>query len=702
MSKWIGQELSKVEIQQRLGRGGMADVYLGRHTTLNRPVAVKILHAHLSEDDTLLTRFKDEAQAVAILRHPNIVQVFDFDVVDDSPYIVMELIEGITMSDYLQTLHGGGNTLPLPTIARFIEALAKALDYAHQQGIIHRDIKPSNVLLHSHSGPIDPGAPLPDDVDPVLADFGVARMANVGGSRTATGTIIGTPAYMSPEQVRGESVDARSDIYSLGIMLYEMIAGRTPFESETASTASLLVKQMSATPPPLEIASHELQAVVDMALAKDREQRYQTAGELAAGLNVALDSAPSGAAGATQHSAPVTPEVTTPPTQHSAPVTPEVTTLATQHSAPVTPEVTPLPTHMEAPPATTRSSMLPLIIGGVVALVMIAGALAITGIFSPDEETVAPAQPADEQAVEPAVESLGEAESIDNSPTAQGTVLFSDATVTLQLTGLDAPPVGFIYEAWLTELETEPLSIGTGEATDGGLQLIFTDESGANLTSLYSGITLSLQPVGTAGSAISDDVVLQIELDPAALQRLRLLEDVSSQDSIKQALIIGLPAQAAQYQNHTTLAVDALNSGSLPGGKLHAEHTINIIEGRESENYADWNGDGRTENPGDDVGLAPYLLILADAAHATAVAPDTPDDLRQTAQDVATRATALSEMAFDASTLSRRLTAADTVEEAQALIIEITGLRDTIVVEAEALTEQAAALDFAIIIEFGG
>jgi serine/threonine protein kinase len=207
----------------------MAEVYLGQHLTLNRPVAVKLLHAYLADDEFSLNRFRSEAQAIAALRHPHIVQVFDFDVIENRPYIVMEWVAGVSLADSLAARPQADRTVPPETSARLVVALAAALDYAHGRGIIHRDIKPSNVMLRRDSGPIDPAESLAFEVEPVLADFGVARIVNAAG-QTQSGAIFGTPAYMSPEQARGETVDPRSDVYSLGVMLYEMLAGRALFE----------------------------------------------------------------------------------------------------------------------------------------------------------------------------------------------------------------------------------------------------------------------------------------------------------------------------------------------------------------------------------------------------------------------------------------------------------------------------------------
>jgi len=288
MSDWIGRTLSKVEIRQRLGRGGMAEVYLGQHTTLNRPVAVKVLHSFLAGDETTRRRFRAEAQAVAALRHPNIVQVFDFDLVDDQPYLVMELLEGLSLDDYLTALHAAGRRLPPETTARLIASLAAALEYAHARHIVHRDIKPANVMLRRDgAGPLALDAPLPLDADAVLTDFGVARLAQTA-SLSVSGNISGTPAYLSPEQAQGKPVDARSDLYSLGVVLYEMLAGQLPFDAPDETIFSLLLKHIHEPPPPIPALTPAVQAVVDRALAKRPEDRYQRAGDLATELMVSI------------------------------------------------------------------------------------------------------------------------------------------------------------------------------------------------------------------------------------------------------------------------------------------------------------------------------------------------------------------------------------------------------------------------------
>lgn len=276
MNGLIGQSLGGYRITAQIGRGGMATVYKAYQPSLDRYVAVKVLPPYYAEQDpSFLKRFEREAKAIASLRHPNILIVMDHGEQDGTTYIVMEYVESGTLSDLM------GKPLPPAQMARLVEQVAGALDYAHQAGVVHRDIKPSNILL-----------PKPDW--PLLTDFGLAKI--VGGDKlTQSGTIAGTPAYMSPEQGRGEPVDARSDIYSLGIVLYEMATGVVPFEAETPM--AVVVKHI-IDPLPLPSSKNpklpeSIERVILKALAKERGDRFQKAGELASALNEAVAGLPS-------------------------------------------------------------------------------------------------------------------------------------------------------------------------------------------------------------------------------------------------------------------------------------------------------------------------------------------------------------------------------------------------------------------------
>ncbi len=285
MPDWLGKTISKVRIDKYLAHGGMAEVYLGTHLTLDRQVAVKVLHSHIEENPDLLARFHREARVVAGLRHPNIVQIYDFDAVDGHPYIVMEYLKGPTLASYLRELHGRNERIQPHQVARLLKALTASLDYAHEQGVIHRDIKPGNILLHKKMGDIPLDQPLTNDVEAIITDFGLVRIANTA-SQTASGMVSGTPAYMSPEQARGDPIDHRTDIYSLGIVLYEMLAGRVPFEADSSLT--VIYKQIHDPPPPIPGISPAVQKVIDQTLTKRPEDRYPAARNLAADFYLAI------------------------------------------------------------------------------------------------------------------------------------------------------------------------------------------------------------------------------------------------------------------------------------------------------------------------------------------------------------------------------------------------------------------------------
>lgn len=272
-SDWIGKKLGgRYEIEELLGQGGMSAVYKAMDPNLKRVVAVKMIHAHLSGDPGFVMRFEEEATAVAKLRHPNIIQVFDFNHDDDVYYMVLEFVPGETLQDYLKRLNQAERYLPTTQAIEFTTNLCDAIDYAHQRGLIHRDIKPANVMINVQG-------------EAILMDFGIAKI--IGGQQhTATGAVVGTAMYMSPEQIKGEQPDRRTDIYSLGVTLFEMVSGHPPFEADSAMT--LMMMHVNDPVPNLRKINPEvpeaLVRVINKALAKNPDERYQTAAQMAAAL----------------------------------------------------------------------------------------------------------------------------------------------------------------------------------------------------------------------------------------------------------------------------------------------------------------------------------------------------------------------------------------------------------------------------------
>src|SRR5688572_4197651 len=260
----------RYELQRRLARGGMADVFLARDRLLDRPVAIKVLFPDLAADTAFVQRFRREAQAAANLNHPNIVSIFDWGQQDDTYFIVMEFIDGRSLADLIRT----EGVLDADRAAEIASDVAAALGAAHRSGVIHRDVKPGNVLITS-------------DGQVKVADFGIATvLTDTNTDLTRAGTVMGTATYFSPEQAQGRSVDARSDLYSLGAVLFEMVVGRPPFKGDTP--LAVAIKHVQEQPPsPRALGANiaeSLEAITLKLLAKNPDNRYPTADDLRADL----------------------------------------------------------------------------------------------------------------------------------------------------------------------------------------------------------------------------------------------------------------------------------------------------------------------------------------------------------------------------------------------------------------------------------
>jgi len=289
----------RYEVGQLIGRGGMAEVHIGYDNRLSRTVAIKLLRSDLAEDPTFHARFRREAQSAAALNHPAIVAVYDTgeEQVTDAlgkqatlPFIVMEYVEGHTVRELLKD----GAAVPIDEAIEIVVGILGALEYAHNEGIVHRDIKPGNIML-TPTGQVK------------VMDFGIARaMSDTAATMTATNSVVGTAQYLSPEQARGEVVDARSDLYSTGCVLFELLTGRPPFTGESpVAVAYQHVRELPPTPSSIaDDISESLDRVVMKSLAKDREERYADANQMRADLLAVLRGGTVGAPAAGAWQAP--------------------------------------------------------------------------------------------------------------------------------------------------------------------------------------------------------------------------------------------------------------------------------------------------------------------------------------------------------------------------------------------------------------
>jgi serine/threonine-protein kinase len=367
---------SRYRIHRKLGAGGMANVYLAQDEELDRRVAIKVLNDRYANDAAFVERFRREARSAAALSHPNIVPIYDRGDADGHPYIAMEVIEGRSLKELIQ----GRGPLPIGRAVDYAQQVLAALRFAHRNGIVHRDIKPHNILIG------------PDDHLKVT-DFGIARL---GASEiTETGSIMGTAQYLSPEQARGRPVDARSDLYSVGIVLYEMLTGQVPFNGDSA--VEVAMKQVNdAPPPPSRIIAgipKELDEVVLRALAKDPATRYQTADEFAEDLK------------RVQAGQPVAPETTEAATALlTGPAATEIIARTDAPPTPRPPSPTGPPRRPPAPPPEygyprgrprrRRRSIIPwLLVAGLLAAATVAGWYVYTQIRDQLQESTPVAVP---------------------------------------------------------------------------------------------------------------------------------------------------------------------------------------------------------------------------------------------------------------------------------------------------------------------
>ncbi|MBN2117959.1 MAG: protein kinase [Anaerolineales bacterium] len=588
MPEWIGKTIGKVRIEKFLARGGMAEVYLGTHLTLERSVAVKVLHSFIEEDPGLLARFQREARVIAGLRHNNIVQILDFDAADGHPYIVMEYLAGPSLAAYLRNLHEHEARLAYHQVARLLKPLASALDYAHSQDIIHRDIKPANILLHSKGKASDfqIDSPLTEHVEPVITDFGLVRIAH-STTQTATGAVSGTPAYMSPEQARGDRVDYRTDIYSLGVVLYEMLAGRVPFESD--SGMSVLFMHINEPPPPIQGIHPALQNVIQRVLAKKPDDRYQTCHELASDFTKAIEQS----AQSETINKPIVPA----PAAESQPE--------------------PIPDKRKFGKARNWKRILGFATGAFACIcgLILAGVFSEGGWDAPPETELPITKPTVVSFIdtlfptnEPEIVPIDFTLPADGSSV--GVLRFQDGaaianTVYVYTATMPPAPEGSRYQAWLMEDDAEQrISIGILRiGLDNKGAIIYWDEKGQNLIGKYSALEITLEPDPDPNPNPSNTVAYSVRLPEGGLTHVRHLLFSFGTTPNQIGFIHGLNKDTNLLAQSAEQMLAAFEEDDEDAVLLQAENMLNLIVGNQSEEYKDWNGNGKTDDPGDGYGL---------------------------------------------------------------------------------------------------
>lgn len=578
-NNWVGKILGKVQIESLLARGGMAEVYLGTHVTLHRKVAVKILRNPSEEHSDALERFQREARVVASLRHANIVQVYDFDMVDNDPFLVMEYIQGPSLSRYLHHLHQENKRLPLPQIVRMIKGIGSALQYAHKNGIVHRDIKPGNILLISPTMDIEVDKPLPDDFEPVLTDFGLIRFLD-SARQTTTGVTAGTPAYMSPEQARGETTDGRTDVYSLGIVLYEMLAGKLPFDGET--TMGILLKHVNEPPAPIPGLSPFMQQVIDRALSKDVNTRFQSPIEFANAFSASVDINP-----ATMQMESLS---------SLGPSTIEFQSVSTGETT----------GNQER---TKRSNWIRGAFAGIAA-VAVGAFLFINGFpaSAPNDPTKTTPPPS-------FTNTVTATNTNTSTPTLapiildpsvvlhfqDGNAIADQARVVAQR--IPAPPSGFNYEVWLIG-DNKRMSIGFLTLDENGMgELVYTDEQGDNLAALNDRSEITIEPVDDTKASSSGLVAYSYTMPADGLVSVRYLISSYANTPNKIALVQGLHNSIQKVNELAVEIQSAHGAGNEALVRQNAEAVLNLIVGSNSPSYKDWDQDGFITDESDGYGL---------------------------------------------------------------------------------------------------
>lgn len=565
-SSLIGRTLGQFKVVEMLGRGGMATVYKGFQESVDRYVAIKVLPPHPGLDAQFIERFRLEARTIGSLQHPHILPLYDYGAESDILYLVMAYVEGGSLEDYIDS-----GPMEVRQVEKMVREMASALDYAHKRGIVHRDIKPGNILIDGEGHAL-------------LADFGIVKMT--GGDRNLTGTgVVGTPAYMAPEQGQGLNVDGRADLYSFGVVVFEMLTGEQPYKGDTAM--QVVLKHMNDPVPHIHDLRADLpeglDAVMQKIMAKDPDERYQTGVDFAEDFSKAVHGDSDSLASFKRQN----------PLQHEAPT--QAFSLS-QGSSTIAFDAT----IAQPAPVMHDNNSLMVLLGGL-ALIVVAIVIVVMVVLS------RPAEPPPLATESAAVATNAPTIEATPAPVAEanfGELRFSTAnqagdTVNLRLSGLKKPADGSEYAAWLRGDGDTLLALGKVVIDPfGDGVLAFTDPEGRPLPAVFNEVIITEE--SAIGDAPGDRIVYQGAVSPAVTSSLYSILIGDEEGINGGSLLDGAITEAKFAAQHAGLAANATNLGGM---KSHSEHTINILLGTED----DYDGSGRGSNPGRKIGVYFFL-----------------------------------------------------------------------------------------------
>lgn len=669
-----GRKLGQYKITDMLDKGGMGTVYRAYQETVDRYVAIKVLPPHPGLDDEYIQRFQLEARTIGSLQHPHILPLYDYGAEEDVLYLVMAYVDGGTLDDLI---HDG--PMRLSRIEELVRQISGALDYAHRKGVVHRDIKPGNILIDAEGHAL-------------LADFGIVKMLKESSNLTGTG-VVGTPAYMAPEQSQGMEIDGRVDIYALGVMVYEMLTGKKPFKADTPM--QLLLKHIN-DPVPNVLDDNDnlpggLRTVLETALAKDPDDRYQSAVEFAEAFSQAVHNQGDSLA-AVQRAYPLDKSLDD-LTEHGAggmastQRSGEEATETGANGQTIPSAAANAPENTTAPQTIImRDSTNPLVLlagFGFIALVIVVVAIlllnqqnsqpAVANNPTPDESTAVAVvddtpvetveSAVDDGPIEPAIETFGQVR--------YTTIDAPGDAVNLRVEGLENPGDDGTYVAWLINTDSgEVLSLGelVVDAFGDGAQ-VFRSEDGMMLPASYNAVGITIE--ADAGDTPEGDLIYSGSVPVEVMTTLREIF-VESEDGLNGgSLLEGASTEARTATQHAGLAARATSVGGM---RSHAEHTLNILRGEEE----DYDGDGRGANPGRGVGVYFFLDTIESLLDEAVNASDSTINVEVNAELIRVCTLNTRIRAEQVEDLENEMLEADSIESVEAQAAESTELTEAL------------------------